>query len=99
MHAPAFLFQPSFSLAHSQPKMLRLSVKRAFSSSALRGDNIGFIGLGNMGAHMARNLLKAKHSVTVFDINPAAVAALKEAGATVRSSMNSLLPSPHFMVD
>jgi 3-hydroxyisobutyrate dehydrogenase-like beta-hydroxyacid dehydrogenase len=28
---------------------------------------IAFIGLGNMGAHMARNLLKAGHEVTVFD--------------------------------
>ncbi|NBQ75878.1 MAG: 3-hydroxyisobutyrate dehydrogenase, partial [Acetobacteraceae bacterium] len=29
---------------------------------------IGFVGLGNMGAHMARNLLKAGHEVTVFDL-------------------------------
>ena len=30
---------------------------------------IGFIGLGNMGAPMARNLAKAGHDVTGFDIN------------------------------
>ena len=30
-------------------------------------DKIGFIGLGNMGRHMATNLLKAGHDVTVFD--------------------------------
>ena len=28
---------------------------------------IGFIGLGNMGKHMAANLLKAGHSVVVYD--------------------------------
>ena len=31
--------------------------------------DIGFIGLGNMGAHMARNLIKAGHSLKVFDLN------------------------------
>jgi 3-hydroxyisobutyrate dehydrogenase len=34
---------------------------------------IGFVGLGNMGAPMARNLVKAGHQVTVFDIVPAAM--------------------------
>jgi 3-hydroxyisobutyrate dehydrogenase len=29
---------------------------------------IGFIGLGNMGAHMARNLVNAGHEVKVFDL-------------------------------
>ncbi|MGA1187528.1 3-hydroxyisobutyrate dehydrogenase [Alphaproteobacteria bacterium LSUCC0226] len=31
---------------------------------------IGFIGLGNMGAPMARNLVHAGHDVTGFDLNP-----------------------------
>ena len=30
---------------------------------------IAFIGLGNMGAPMARNLLKAGHHVHLFDLN------------------------------
>ena len=30
---------------------------------------IGFIGVGNMGGPMARNLLKAGHAVTIFDPN------------------------------
>jgi len=33
---------------------------------------IAFLGLGNMGAPMARNLLKAGHGLTVFDIVAAA---------------------------
>ena len=33
---------------------------------------IGFIGLGNMGAPMAANLVKAGHRVAGYDINPAA---------------------------
>jgi len=34
---------------------------------------IGFVGLGNMGGPMARNLLKAGHEVAAFDIAPAAL--------------------------
>ena len=37
---------------------------------------IGFIGLGNMGAPMAANLVKAGHRVTGYDLNPAALQAL-----------------------
>lgn len=48
--------------------------------------HIGFIGLGNMGAPMARNLLKAGHRLTVFDLSEAAVAGLAEAGATPAAS-------------
>lgn len=42
---------------------------------------IAFIGLGNMGAPMARNLLKAGHAVAVCDLNTDAVAALVADGA------------------
>ena len=31
---------------------------------------IGFIGLGNMGAPMARNLIKAGHELLGFDVAP-----------------------------
>ncbi|KAG7201632.1 hypothetical protein KM043_004368 [Ampulex compressa] len=42
---------------------------------------IGFVGLGNMGGHMARNLLKKGFKLTVFDINKSAVTGLVQAGA------------------
>lgn len=42
---------------------------------------IGFIGLGNMGAPMASNLLRAGHELTVFDLVPAAVAKAVSDGA------------------
>src|ERR1700755_2093649 len=47
---------------------------------------IGFIGLGTMGAPMARNLLKAGDPLTVYDLNPAAVRALVTAGAVAAES-------------
>jgi 3-hydroxyisobutyrate dehydrogenase len=43
---------------------------------------IGFVGLGNMGGPMARNLVKAGHDVRVFDIVPTLLARCAEAGAT-----------------
>ncbi len=43
--------------------------------------HIGFIGLGNMAAPMAHNLLKAGHQLSVFDLNAAAVENLVNAGA------------------
>ena len=48
--------------------------------------HIGFLGLGNMGAPMARNLLKAGHKLSVFDLSADAVANLVEAGATAVDS-------------
>jgi 3-hydroxyisobutyrate dehydrogenase-like beta-hydroxyacid dehydrogenase len=41
----------------------------------------GFIGLGHMGAPMARNLLKAGHEVTVWNRSPAKIEALVAEGA------------------
>lgn len=47
---------------------------------------IGFIGLGNMGGPMSRNLLKAGHELKVFDLVPAAIDAAVAAGATAVDS-------------
>ncbi len=47
---------------------------------------IGFIGLGNMGGPMAANLVKAGHTVTGYDLNPAALAALAQAGGRTADS-------------
>ncbi len=49
--------------------------------------DIGFIGLGHMGAPMARNLLKAGHRLRAYDALPAAAANLAEAGAAVASGI------------
>lgn len=48
--------------------------------------NIGFIGLGIMGKPMAKNLLKAGHTLVAYDILDAPVKELVEAGATAGSS-------------
>ncbi|CAM4000883.1 3-hydroxyisobutyrate dehydrogenase [Bordetella muralis] len=48
--------------------------------------SIAFIGLGNMGAPMANNLIKAGHQLAVFDLVPGAVNSLADAGARAATS-------------
>jgi phosphoglycerate dehydrogenase-like enzyme len=49
--------------------------------------NVGFIGLGQMGAGMAANLLKAGHRVTVYNRTPARADALVKQGARRAASI------------
>ncbi|ERI53426.1 hypothetical protein N878_15445, partial [Pseudomonas sp. EGD-AK9] len=56
--------------------------------------HIGFLGLGNMGGPMARNLLKAGHSVSVYDPSAQAVTALVEAGASAAISPAAVAQAP-----
>jgi 3-hydroxyisobutyrate dehydrogenase-like beta-hydroxyacid dehydrogenase len=58
--------------------------------SARTGDSemkVGFIGLGNMGAGMAMNLLKAGHELTVYNRTPAKVKVLVASGAQSAASV------------
>ena len=49
-------------------------------------ERVGFIGLGVMGSRMAQNILKGGYPLTVYDVNPAAVEVLQNAGARVAQS-------------
>ena len=59
---------------------------------------IGFIGLGIMGLPMSKNLLKAGHSLVVFDINKAAVEELKQAGAEVGTSAKDVASKTNIII-
>jgi 3-hydroxyisobutyrate dehydrogenase len=59
---------------------------------------IGFIGLGNMGAPMALNLLKAGHALTVFDLNAPAVRSLTDAGAVAASSPKAAASGADYVI-
>src|SRR5215472_75647 len=66
---------------------------------------LGFVGTGTMGAPMAGCLIDAGHELCVFDIRPAATAALVERGARTAGSpaeaarqsevVFTSLPGPH----
>lgn len=51
---------------------------------------IGFIGLGIMGRPMVYNLIKAGHSLRVYDINRKAVEAVEQYGAIASKSVSEL---------
>lgn len=57
-----------------------------------QGKEIGFIGIGRMGAPMTKRLLDAGYAVTLFDKNTEALKALEAAGA-------SIAPSPRAIAD
>ncbi|MDZ4366358.1 MAG: 3-hydroxyisobutyrate dehydrogenase [Afipia sp.] len=59
---------------------------------------IGFVGLGNMGGPMARNLVKAGHQLKVFDLSETAVAGLVEAGAAKAASASDAARNVEFVV-
>ena len=51
---------------------------------------LGMIGLGRMGANMVQRLMAAGHDCVVFDMNPDAVQALTQDGATGADSIQDL---------
>lgn len=51
---------------------------------------VGFVGVGKMGAHMARRLLDAGHALAVFDPSMDAMAPLLAAGAVAAPSLRAL---------
>lgn len=51
--------------------------------------NIAFIGVGNMGGPMARNLIKAGHRLTVYDLSIGAVELVVQAGAARAETVNA----------
>ncbi len=59
---------------------------------------VGFIGLGNMGGPMAKNLVKAGHAVTVFDLVPEACADLEAAGAAIAASATDAAAGAEYVI-
>ncbi|MBI4081345.1 MAG: NAD(P)-dependent oxidoreductase [Candidatus Lambdaproteobacteria bacterium] len=51
---------------------------------------LGFIGVGNMGGPMCRNLIKKDFQVAVYDLNPEAVARCTKLGATTAKSAQEI---------
>ncbi len=51
---------------------------------------LGMVGLGRMGANLVRRAMRDGHTCVVYDVDPAAVAALVAEGATGASSLEEL---------
>jgi 3-hydroxyisobutyrate dehydrogenase len=59
---------------------------------------IGFIGLGNMGLPMVRNLVKSRHRVSGFDVVPAAVEAAVAAGVRGARSAHEVVEGAELVI-
>src|SRR5712664_1057728 len=60
--------------------------------------SVGFIGVGNMGNPMAANVLKAGFPMTVFDMNPKAMANLVEGGARRADSAQAVVDASEVLL-
>jgi 3-hydroxyisobutyrate dehydrogenase len=59
---------------------------------------VGFIGVGNMGGLMARNLVRAGHSLKVYDLSEEAVSFVVQSGAKAASSVKDAASGVDFVV-
>ena len=55
--------------------------------------NYGYVGLGNLGGHLAASLIRAGHQVTVYDRDPALAERHRAMGAKVAASLPELAAS------
>lgn len=68
-----------------------LRFKRKCSQGIIRQfSKIGFVGLGAMGSQMAKNLIMKYNSLTVYDVNPAALKNIQKDGAKIAKNLQEL---------
>lgn len=63
---------------------------RRINNEELNMTHIGFVGLGHMGHPMAKNLLKAGFTVSVYDVMPDAISTMVSEGAQAASSLTEV---------
>jgi 3-hydroxyisobutyrate dehydrogenase len=63
-----------------------------------RDNTVGLIGLGMMGSGMAANILKAGHSLIVYDIDPSKNAHFAELGAVAAESPADVAQQAHIVI-
>ncbi|XP_033220344.1 3-hydroxyisobutyrate dehydrogenase, mitochondrial [Belonocnema kinseyi] len=77
-------------------------LQRSLSYSVKKGtrdiSTVGFVGLGQMGSRMAKNLLKRGFKLTVFDVNEAAVTKICESGAKSAHSVGEVSENSEILV-
>src|SRR5579863_6000329 len=68
-----------------------LAVRNIACSPEVKTMQIGIVGLGRMGANIARRLMKAGHACVVFDADPAARSAVAADGGQAAESLETLV--------
>lgn len=62
---------------------------RSFSGDTSKALTVGFIGLGNMGGHMAHNLIKKGHSLVVYDVHRPSVDTVLKYGQAAEANVTA----------
>ena len=71
-----------------------IALAQLAGSGEIAGMKVGFIGIGNMGGPMCRNIIRnTNHEVVVFDLSAAALKACTDLGASAASSIADLAGS------
>lgn len=92
---------------HGSPLIRWLSTAAAKKQPAM--ERIGFVGVGNMGYHMARNLIKSGFQISVHDKNQESMNSFMDSGIPTRNTplqiaeecdvVITMLPSPSDVLD
>jgi len=69
---------------------MTMEAHAAGTDERISADTIGFIGLGNMGRHMARRLVDGGRRVVAFDVNPDALAEAASHGIASAASARAV---------
>src|SRR5687767_1293518 len=63
----------------------------SMSSGEVTAMQLGIVGMGRMGANMARRLIKAGHEIVVLDRKPATVETMAKEGAVGSTSLADMV--------
>src|SRR4051812_29801064 len=78
------LFLPLHPSARRRPNQTRRAKTR--TGGSMSGKQLGFIGVGTMGHHMAGRLLEAGYDLIIYDTNETAMQRLEQRGAKCATS-------------
>ncbi|XP_015261271.1 PREDICTED: 3-hydroxyisobutyrate dehydrogenase, mitochondrial-like [Gekko japonicus] len=84
--AAALMLRASVNLLPKQRKVYAGSIAMVSSRAMASKTPVGFIGLGNMGNPMAKNLIKNGYPVIAYDVFPEACKEFQDVGAQVTDS-------------
>ncbi|XP_077159798.1 3-hydroxyisobutyrate dehydrogenase, mitochondrial isoform X1 [Paroedura picta] len=84
--AAALMLRASVSLLPKQRRVYAGSIAMVSSRAMASKTPVGFIGLGNMGNPMAKNLIKNGYPVIAYDVFPEACKEFQDVGAQVTDS-------------
>lgn len=89
-----------FSPYASVPSRSSSASGRCFCSHIVEpsSQRVGFVGLGNMGSHMANNLIKAGYQLAVNDINQDVMQRFLEKGATIKETPREVAESSDIVI-